>query len=320
MSSEPTTTKDYSHPKTAGEYARIFFSGFAMGTADIVPGVSGGTMAFILGIYNTLLEAIKSLNVEAIKLALGFKFSELFEHVPVRFIVPLGLGLSSAVLALSNVLGNLLETQPTFVFAFFGGLIIASIIAIAIRIQWTVGPIISFIVSTVVSFIIVGLPAVENSNHEPLTLFVSGMISISAMLLPGISGSFILLILGQYEYVLDSVRSLNIFPLVVFSLGCLAGILTFSRVISFLLRKYEALTIAALSGIMLGSLRTIWERVSAGSSLIADFGAGHVVFALLIAVVGFIIVSVLDHMQSGNNPVIAPIIGKRVTPITSTEA
>jgi putative membrane protein len=310
MSSEHHS-KDYSHPKTLGEYARIYFTGFAMGAADIVPGVSGGTMAFILGVYETLLNAIKSANVQAIKLALGFKFGELFTHIPVRFLIPLALGLGTAILALSNVLGTLLEEQPTFVFAFFGGLILASIVAVGVRVTWTIGTLTSFAIATVAAFIVVGLPVLDDAAHDPLTLFVSGMIAICAMLLPGISGSFILLVLGQYKYILDAVRNRDLLALVVFAMGCLVGILAFARLISFLLRRYEMVTIAALTGVMLGSLRTIWERMSAGSTTVADFGAGHVALAVGLAVVGFVIVSVLDHLQSGNNPLVAPILGRR---------
>lgn len=304
-------SKDYSHPKTLGEYARVYFTGFAMGAADIVPGVSGGTMAFILGVYETLLNAIKSANVQALKLALGFKFGELFTHVPVRFLIPLALGLGTAILALSNVLGTLLEEQPTFIFAFFGGLILASIVAVGVRVKWTIGTLASFAISTVLAFIVVGLPALENAAHDPLTLFLSGMIAICAMLLPGISGSFILLVLGQYKYILDAVRNRDLLTLVVFAVGCLVGILAFARLISFLLRRYEMVTIAALTGVMLGSLRTIWERMSAGSATVADFGAGHVVLALALAAAGFVVVSVLDHLQSGNNPIVAPVLGRR---------
>ncbi len=298
--------QDLSKPKTLGEYARIAFTGFAMGAADIVPGVSGGTMAFILGAYETLINAIKSFNVEAIRLALGLKFASLLnDHIPVRFLVTLGIGLLTAVLLLSNALGHLLETQPLFIFAFFGGLIVASIVSVGLKIRWSLAALAALIAGAVFAFWLVGLPALEDSSHDGLTLFLSGMVAICAMLLPGISGSFILLILGQYKYILDAVRARDIVPLIFVAMGALVGILAFSRVISWLLRHYESVTIAALVGFMIGSLRVIWQEMDKGTRLIAEFGASHLVLALALAAAGFVLVSVLDHLQTRSNPLFA---------------
>lgn len=308
-----TLMKDLSKPKTFGEYARIYLTGFAMGAADIVPGVSGGTMAFILGAYETLLNAIKSFNLEAIKLAFGMKFSQLFnEHIPVRFLVALGIGLLSAILLLSNALSGLLETQPLFIFAFFGGLILASIVSVGLKIKWSIGAVVALVVGAVFAFWIIGLPALEDGAHDNLTLFLSGMVAICAMLLPGISGSFILLILGQYKYILNAVKERDIVPLIFVALGCLVGILAFARVISWLLKHYESITIAALVGFMIGSLRVIVQEMDKGAQLIADFGAGHIVFAVVIAIGGFVLVSALDHMQTRSNPLFA-IFQKRAS-------
>lgn len=289
--------KDLSRPKTVAEYARLFFTGFAMGAADIVPGVSGGTIAFISGIYETLLDGIKSLNLDAIKLAIGLKFKALFDHVPVRFFIPLALGLGSAILALSNVLGNLLENQPAFVFAFFGGLILASIISIGLKVTWSIQSAVALVVGAVFAFWVVGLPSIGDASHDPLTLFLSGMVAISAMLLPGISGSFILLILGQYKYVLDAVRGLQIGTLIIFALGCLVGILAFSRIVSYLLKHYESVTIAALTGFMIGAMRTIVERVVNGANAMPNFGAGEALGIALLIGVGFALVTALELVQ-----------------------
>lgn len=296
--------KDHSHPKTLREYLRLFFTGFAMGSADIVPGVSGGTMAFILGIYEDLLNAIKSFDITAIRLALGLKFRELLQHVPFTFLIALGLGLGTAILLLSTTLSHLLESQPTFLFAFFGGLILASIVAIGVKIQWNLSRLLALVVGAVAAFIIVGLPVLQNADHGPLTLFVSGMIAICAMILPGISGSFILLILGQYEYVLNAVRDRDILTLVIVAAGCAVGIIAFSRILSYLLKHYYQTTVAVLTGFMIGSLRTIWERASAGTELMPSFGAPEIVLVIVLVIVGFILVSLLDHLQSRSNPVI----------------
>ena len=296
---------DLSRPRTPRQFLRLFLTGFAMGSADIVPGVSGGTMAFILGIYETLLDAIKSFNITAIRLALSLKLRALFDHVPFGFLIALGLGILAAIFTLSNALGIALEQYPTFVFAFFGGLVLASIVAVGSKLNYTPSVIVRMVVFTVAAFIIVGLNPMENSDHSPVVLFVSGMIAIMAMILPGISGSFILLILGQYQFVLGAVRSLDIVSLVSLAAGCVVGIVGFSRILSWLLKRYEQVTIAALVGFMIGSLRTIWDRSVGGIETLPSFGAPEIALAIGLLVFGFLFVSLLDHLQSGTNPVYA---------------
>lgn len=296
---------ELSDPKTPLQYARLFLTGFAMGAADIVPGVSGGTMAFIMGVYENLLDGIKSFDLTALRLALKFDFKELFTHIPIRFLIALGLGLLVAIVALSNVLGHAIESSPTFVFSFFAGLVLASILSIGLKIQWSVSAIIAVVVGSVFAFWLVGLEALnpDTVSHALPVLFVSGMIAICAMILPGISGSFILLILGQYEFILNAVRSRDIVSLIVVAAGCAIGIMIFSRVLSWLLKRYWNITIALLTGFMIGSLRRVWEEASAGTALIPDFGAGHIVIALGLLLIGLLIVSLFDHLQSGTNPV-----------------
>lgn len=290
------------HPRTPRQFLRLYLTGFAMGAADIVPGVSGGTMAFILGIYADLLDAIKSFDITALRLALRLRLREALAHIPLAFLIAIGLGILTAIFTLSGALSHLLETHPTFVFAFFGGLILASIVSVGAKIHWSLATAAALVAGAAVAFIIVGLPILQNASHDPLTLFVSGAIAICAMILPGISGSFILLILGQYEHILNAVRDRDILTLVIVAAGCAVGIVVFSRVLSYLLKHYYQATIAALTGFMIGSLRTIWERTSAGAAVLPQFGTGEIALALALAVFGFVLVSVLDHMQSRNNP------------------
>ena len=302
---------DLSRPRTPRQFIRLFLTGFAMGASDIVPGVSGGTMAFILGIYETLLEAIKSFNLDAIKLALGFKFKQLFATLPFGFLIAVGLGILSAVFLLSNALGSALETHSDFVFAFFAGLVLASILAIGSKIRWnlaTGGTMIGF---AVLAFVIVGANPLQNAEHTPLVLFFSGMVAIMAMILPGVSGSFILLLLGQYKFVLDAVRGLDVISIAALGVGCVVGIVGFSRILSWLLKHYEQVTVAALVGFMVGSLRKIWEGAPEGTTpiqgmnLVFERSSGEIVVALALLVIGFLLVSFLDHLQSGKNPVFA---------------
>lgn len=306
--------RDLSHPKTPWEYVRLFFSGFAMGAADVVPGVSGGTMAFILGVYETLIDAIKSFNVKALKLALGMKFGELLnEHIPIRFLIALGLGILTAVFTLATILEGALENSPTYVFAFFAGLILASIIAVGAKVEWSLGAVIALIVGAVVAFVIVGMDSLgDQFGHTPPILFVSGMIAICAMILPGISGSFILLILGQYDFILGAVKDRDIVSIISVGLGAVLGIVIFSRILSWLLKHYENVTIAVLVGFMAGSLRLIVHRMLNAVTEIEgqevwssiELDGGMIAFVVVLVVIGFILVTAIDHAQSRSNPVL----------------
>ncbi|GIK28762.1 MAG: hypothetical protein AELANPGJ_02519 [Anaerolineae bacterium] len=324
----PKTTQDVieaerqlGHPRTVLQYLRIFITGFFMGSADIVPGVSGGTIAFIMGIYDTLIDAIKSFNLDALRLVLARKIGAFIDHVSLRFLITLGIGILAAVFTLAHVLEGLLETQPTYVFAWFGGLVLASIIAVAPKIGWSPLTVIVLIVGAVFAFWLTGLgglgtgaepEAAGAASYDLLTLFVSGAIAIVAMILPGISGSFILVLLGQYRTVLSFVTERNFFPLIVFALGCVIGIMLFSRVLSYLLHHYRSITLAALVGFMLGSLRKVWIEAAAGVDTMTAAGAAPSLLMVIVLIVfGFAIVTVLDHLSSGGNPIVRLFVRPR---------
>lgn len=298
-----------SNPKTPCEYLRLFFTGFAMGSADIVPGVSGGTMAFILGVYESLLDAIKSFNLEVARKVLTFKIGEALEMVPWRFLLALGLGLLTALLVLANLLGDLLEDHPDYLFGFFFGLVVASIIAIGVKIEeWTPVTIGALSIGTIVAFLIVSQTDTTEADSSPLILFFAGMIAITAMILPGISGSFMLLIMGQYDNVLNAVRNFEIINLLAISAGCVIGIIIFSRILSWLLAHYYQPMIALLVGFMVGSLYKIWpwkegNDAEAASVLPTDVPANEIAFVIGLMLIGFMLVNFLDHIQSGQNPV-----------------
>lgn len=308
---EKPQNDDIAHPTSIAQYLRIFGSGFAMGAADIVPGVSGGTMAFIMGVYEALLNAIKSFNFDAFNLLRAGKISELIDYISLRFLIALGTGLILAVLILAGILEDLLINQPQYIFAFFAGLIVASIIAIGAKVRWSPVAIGSLVVGTVVAFVITGFTPdpTEAAASSPLVFFFSGMIAICAMILPGISGSFILLILGQYENVLGAVRNFEILNILAIAAGAGIGLLAFSRVLSWLLKRYENPTIALLVGFMLGSLRLIifrmtntFDEETAVSEAIV-FTGGTMAIAVVIGIIGFFAVTIIDHLQSKSNPV-----------------
>ena len=370
MRNEPETNNDLSQPKSISQYLRLYFSGFAMGSADIVPGVSGGTMAFILGIYETLIDAIKSFDVDVIRRVSRLDIRGAIDQVPLRFLFALGAGILTAGLLLANVLHTLLKEQPTFLFAFFAGLIVASIVAIGVKVKWSPAAVAALVAATAVAFAVTGFDdstpveevihavelnsdvsevrttliadlnaagyenaeaevdrliettenGVENgelldtldealaSESDPLTLFFSGMLAICAMILPGISGSFILLIIGQYATVLAAVKNLDFIRVIPFGIGAVIGIMLFSRVLSWLLKRYENVTIAALVGFMVGSMRKIWIEAADGVDVIAQSGSltgGQWALVAAFIAVGFLLVSFLDHLQSHTNPVFA---------------
>ncbi len=319
-----TNTQDLSKPQTLKQYLRLVLTGFAMGAADIVPGVSGGTMAFILGVYTDLINAIKSFNLEAIRLLLGLRFKELMDHVSLRFLLALGLGLLSAILLLSSFLSATMDDPigRILLFAFFFGLVLASILTIGVKVRWTVASAVALIVGTVVAFFIVNVVPAEADHSAPI-LFVSGMIAITAMILPGISGSFMLLILGQYDFVLTAVSNRDLPPVIIVGLGAVVGILAFSRVLSYLLTHYYNRTVALLVGFMAGSLWKIYpwkqclesdldrhghERCLLEQNVLPDSSSETFVIAILLLVAGFLLVNLLDHLQSKANPVFRPFL------------
>lgn len=237
---------------------RLYVTGFIMGTADLIPGVSGGTIAFISGIYEELLLAIKTVTGTTLRLLLKLRLREAYASIPFRFVLPLGLGLASALFSLAGVLTYLLENHPAFVWAFFFGLVGASTYIVAQRVgRWTGVDVLGFVVATVFAYVLVGGDAIQLPHNTVIT-FVSGAIAICAMILPGISGSFILVLLGQYTYILSSVTSFDFVTLGVFTLGTVVGISFFSRFLSWLFARHHDLSVAVLSGFMLGSLRKIW--------------------------------------------------------------
>jgi putative membrane protein len=306
-------------PKSPAEYLRLFFTGFAMGAADIVPGVSGGTMAFILGVYENLIHAIKSFNLDAIRLLAGLKIRELLEYLSFRFLVALGLGLASAILLLSSFLSSTMDDPggKVLLFAFFFGLVLASILAIGFKVSWSASAGAIFLVGAVAAFIIVNIVPAE-ADHSAPTLFVSGMIAITAMILPGISGSFMLLIMGQYDYVLTAVSNRDLPPVIVVGLGAVVGIILFSRVLSHLLQHYYNLTVALLVGFMAGSLWKIYpwknclesdidrhgdSRCLVEQNVAPNASSDNIVLAIILLIVGFLLVNLLDHLQTKDNPV-----------------
>lgn len=236
----------------------LFLKGIGMGGADVVPGVSGGTIAFITGIYEELLESIKKVDLTALRYFFSFQIKKFWSHINGNFLVILLSGIFLSLLTLSRLISYLLLEYPILIWSFFFGLIVISSISVGREIKsWDLKVVIAGILGIVIAYYVTIATPAETST-ELWFIFISGAIAICAMILPGISGSFILLILGKYEYVLNAVRDFNIPVIVVFGIGCVVGILSFARLISWLLKNYHNTALALLAGFMVGSLNKIW--------------------------------------------------------------
>lgn len=244
-----------------------------MGAADVVPGVSGGTIAFLMGIYSELIDSIKSVNGEALKLLFKGKIAAFWKHINGNFLASLFAGILISVLSLAKLMKYLLEFHPIPLWSFFFGLILASAIYILKGLdKWSLQNIIALLIGVgIAAFICVASPA--QTPTDLWFIFLSGAIAICAMILPGISGSFILLLLGKYEFIMSAVSEMNILVLVVFAAGCAVGIISFSHFLSWLLKKFYMVTIALLSGFMVGSLLKVWPWKVPGAEAGFDYPA-----------------------------------------------
>ena len=262
-----------------------------MGSADIVPGVSGGTIALITGIYERLIYAISSIRFSFLKPLLKANFSDfkekLFEEIDFELFIPLILGIGIAFITLAKVISYLLDTQTAYTFSFFLGLILASAYILYTKLEnFNFNLIIMSLIGIILSYIFVGLNPIA-TNHSLIVIFISGLIAICAMILPGISGSFLLLLLGQYQYMLNALNSRNLVEIFVFGIGAVIGILGFSKLLNYLLERYESSTMAFLIGIMLGTLRLPVMKISATIQ-------GSWIPCIILALIAFALIIVLE--------------------------
>ncbi|MFP4094024.1 MAG: DUF368 domain-containing protein [Cyclobacteriaceae bacterium] len=239
-------------------YFQLFLKGVAMGGADVVPGVSGGTIAFITGIYGKLLDSIKSVDIEALRLLFRFRWQALWQHINGSFLLVLLSGIALSIITLAKLIHFLMENYPIQLWSFFFGLIIIAAVSVSRAIsRWNTASIVSGLIGIAIAyFITLATPA--ETPESAWFIFFSGALAICAMILPGISGSFILLILGKYTFILEAINERDLLVIATFGLGCIVGLLSFARVISWLLDKYHNVAVALLAGFMIGSLNKIW--------------------------------------------------------------
>lgn len=239
-------------------YLIVTLKGMAMGAADVVPGVSGGTIAFISGIYEELINSINSVNLSLLTTLRKQGIAAAWKQMNGNFLLALLLGIAISVLSLAKGIGWLLENKPVLLWSFFFGLVLASIYFVGKQItKWTPGIIVSFIIAAIAAFYITTLPPLSNTNSLPF-LFFAGSLAICAMILPGISGAFILVLLGAYKTILDAVDNRDFKIIATVGLGAIFGLLTFSRILKWLFNHKKNLILAILTGFILGSLNKIW--------------------------------------------------------------
>lgn len=292
------------------DYATLMLKGMGMGAADVVPGVSGGTIAFIVGIYDELINSIKSINANSIKLLLTGKLSAFWKSINGSFLFSILLGVGISVFSLAKVITWLLTDHPVLVWSFFFGLVLASTWFVSKDIkEWNWKTILAFIVGAGVAYYItVATPAETPTNY--LFIFLCGAIAICAMILPGISGSFILVLLGKYFFIMEAVKTLDLVIIAIFGCGAFIGITSFSRILSYALKHFRNITLSVLTGFMLGSLNKVWPWKEVVETYTDSHGEikplietnimpdEYVVEAVVLMVVGFFMVYFLEKLST----------------------
>ena len=241
------------------QYLANFFKGIAVGTANVIPGVSGGTIALITGIFERLINALKSFNLTALKLLFKGDIKGFIKHTDFWFLASIGLGVITAILTIAKVFDFLFEKYPIYLWSFFFGMILVSIYYVGITIEKVnIKTIIAFIIGTAIAvYIAFGTPAKENSNL--IYLLICGAVATCSMILPGLSGSFVLVLMGNYQLIMiDAVNDLNLKILIPVAIGGVVGLLAFSHLLSWIFKNYRDITISVLTGFILGSMPIIW--------------------------------------------------------------
>jgi len=285
-----------------------------MGAADVVPGVSGGTIAFISGIYEELITSINNVNLSLFKTLKKNGFQAFWKQLNGNFLVALFTGIFISVFSLAKGISWLLVNQPILLWSFFFGLVVASIFFVGKSLErWNMIAVIMFVLGAAIAYYITTLPPAENTESLPF-LFFSGALAICAMILPGISGAFILVLLGSYKVILDAVHEKDFKIVATVGLGAIFGILSFAKLLKWMFSHYKDLTLAVLTGFILGSLNKIWPWKKVLETKIFDDkviiiqdqsispfafdGDNQLLFAIMLALVGFSLIFILEKLAS----------------------
>ena len=297
------------------DYLIISLKGLAMGAADAVPGVSGGTIAFISGIYEELITSISNVNVSLFKTLFSKGFKAFWQQVNGSFLLALLSGIIISFVSFMKLAKYLLEHHPVLIWSFFFGLIVASIYFVGKQItKWNLVSIIVLINGAGIAFYISKLPSL-GTNESPWFLFLAGAIAICAMILPGISGSFILIILGAYKTLSNAIHDIDIKKIMIFVAGALLGILSFSHLLKWLFKHYHNVTLALLTGFIFGSLNKVWPwketltwhtnskglkspLLQESVSPLSFDGENQILLAVVLMILGFLTILILERLGS----------------------
>ena len=296
------------------QYIIITLKGIAMGAADVVPGVSGGTIAFISGIYEELVTSLNNINFSFFRNWKNDGFLSAWKALNGNFLLALAIGIAISVLSLAQLISWLLENEPVLVWSFFFGLVLASVFFVARDInEWSISTVIVFLLGAGLAYIITSMTPATGNESLPF-LFLSGALAVCAMILPGISGAFILVLLGSYKTVLDAVHERDMMIILVVGIGAVFGLLSFARLLKWMFARYKNLTLALLTGFILGSLNKIWpwKKVlesnefadktivlkEANISPFAYQGDNQLQAAILLAILGFSVIFILEKLAS----------------------
>ncbi len=296
------------------DYLIITLKGMAMGAADVVPGVSGGTIAFISGIYEELISSINNIDLKLFQILRKEGINAFWKQLNGNFLASLFLGIFISLFSLAKFLSWLLENQPILLWSFFFGLVTASIFLVGKEIKkWNLVTIVVLALGAAIAYFITTLPPNENVDSLPF-LFLSGALAVCAMILPGISGAFILVLLGSYKTILDAVHEREIKMVVTVALGAIFGLLSFARLLKWMFKNYRNVTLALLTGFILGSLSKIWPWKKVLETKVFDDktitiadknilpntyeGDPQLMFAILLAVLGFSLIFILERIAA----------------------
>lgn len=296
-------------------FISLFLKGAAMGAANVIPGVSGGTIAFITGIYERLLLAIKSFNPKALQFLMKRQWKDFAQYTDLQFLIPLMAGIAISILSLAKFLEYLFNNYPTLLWAFFFGLILASVWFVGKQVKnWNTSTIIALVIGTAIA-IGVSLLSPADSNDSFFYVFICGIVAICSMILPGLSGSFLLIVMGNYLLVLNAVGNFNMKILIPLGLGCVIGLVVFSNLLTYVFKKFPDITIATLTGFILGSLNILWPWKKAidtftkpdGEVVVLKYAkvlpellSAHTLFALVLMAIGVASIFVLEKWAIQN--------------------
>jgi len=293
-------------------YIAIFFKGLAIGAANVIPGVSGGTIALITGVFERLIDAIKSFDIKALKLLLSGDFKAFGAYVDFKFLVAVLLGVALSIISIARLLDVLFKAYPVYIWSFFFGLILASVYFVGKEVgRWRVVELLSFVIGAAIA-VSISILSPASANDGFIYLILCGIVGACSMILPGLSGSFVLILMGNYQLVMiDAVNDMNLGVLLPVVIGAGVGLLAFSYILSWVFKHFRSQTLSLLSGFILGSLLILWPwkneiterfgdkvKVVAYDWFVPAQWSSEVLWAILCAVLGMVLIVAMEKLAA----------------------